>query len=497
MEHAWSRFEAAGYDAHDTDPAALNVKGRLLKQRAVRARGEERQRLYRGAAEAYHRSAVLRPGTYPLINAATLSLLSGDGEQGAAIAREVLERIEGEPDEPETPYWRGATVAEALILVGRIEEAKAALAEAIAAAPRAWEDHASTLRQFLLLHEALGEDSAWLEMLRPPRSVHYSGRIDLSERAAAEAAAAAADLIQSERIGFGYGALAAGADIIVAEALLSAGAEVHLVLPSDPESFARRSVEPYGRDWRRRFDAVMAAAETVYPVRAAERAPGPAAIALADEIAVGTARLNADRLLSFASELVVGSPRPGRRAPDYVIEVGDEAERPPPPATPAGGPPLLALISIDVGPAESPAYEERVGIVREALAGVADGIEPHLAGDRIVLGVSGIEESVAASREVRRRLGMDVRIAGHFGFVAVARDPFLERLRPSRSGSAVLDAIAQAAPPDTICVSLDFAAAYAAAAGTPSAAHWIGELNAFDGGTAIPLYVLGAQTSDD
>ena len=109
LDHAWYQFSAAGYDARDDDPAALTVKGRLLKDRGLRTSGEERRLLYLQSAEAYRRAAALQPGTYPLINAATLSLLSGDRGQGEEIAREVLARIAAEPDEPETPYWRAAT----------------------------------------------------------------------------------------------------------------------------------------------------------------------------------------------------------------------------------------------------------------------------------------------------------------------------------------------------------------------------------------------------
>lgn len=497
LEHAWYQFTAAGYDRRDDDPAALNVKGRLLKDRALRARGEERRQFYLQSAAAYRRSAQLRPGTYPLINAASLSLLSGDRAKAAEIAREVLERIEREPDEPETPYWRGATAAECLLLIGRPGEAKAALGEALAAAPRAWEDHASTLRQFLLIHEAFGADANWLDLLRAPRSLHYSGRIELGEKAAADAAAAAGELIARERIGFGYGALAAGADIIVAEALLSRGAELHIVLPSDPDSFARHSVEPYGPDWRSRFDAVLSAAETVYSVRPVGGEPDRGQIQLAEQVAVGMARLNADRLLGAAAELVVGSPRPGRRTADYRIDIADEARRPPAPASPTGGPAAIALVSIDVGPAEIPGYAERTMILREALSEAPATIDPHLIGDRIVVGFASAEEAAEASCRIRTRLGTGLRIAGHFGLVPLARDPFLDRLRPTRSGSAILEAIAQAAPAGTICVSLDFAAALAASADRRSPAHWIGELNAFDGGPLIPLYVLGQPASDD
>jgi len=45
------------------------------------------------------------------------------------------------------------------------------------------------------------------------------------------------DTIQSNDIGFAYGALAAGADIMIAEALLSEGVEVNFILPTDVETF--------------------------------------------------------------------------------------------------------------------------------------------------------------------------------------------------------------------------------------------------------------------
>src|SRR3954463_8719052 len=86
LDHAWYQFTAAGYDVRGDDPAALTVKGRLLKDRALRAQGEERRRFYLQSAEAYRRAAALQPGTYPLINAATLSLLSGDRDRAQEIA---------------------------------------------------------------------------------------------------------------------------------------------------------------------------------------------------------------------------------------------------------------------------------------------------------------------------------------------------------------------------------------------------------------------------
>ncbi|HYJ30422.1 MAG TPA: tetratricopeptide repeat-containing protein [Allosphingosinicella sp.] len=499
LDHAWCQFRAAGYDRQPDDPAALAVKGRLLKDRAVQARGDERRRLYRESAAAYLQSAALRPSTYPLINAATLSLLAGDPERAVEIAGEVLERVSREPEEPETPYWRAATEAEALLLVGRFDEARAKLGEAIAAAPRAWEDHASTLRQFLLIHEALGRDAVRLEMLRPPRSLFFSGRIGLSEAAAMEAAEAVAGLIARERIGFGYGALAAGADIVVAEALLASGSELHVVLPSDAESFARHSVDPYGEAWRERFDAALAAAEAVYPVRPLERRPDGAMIELADDVAMGMARLNAERLLTEARELVVGTPRPGRRRPEHLIEITAES----PPASDKSADSqtaaLHSLVLIRVGSAEDQAHEARLGDVRQALAGTPTAIAPYLDGDDVIVGYSGVAEAAEAVRQVHTQLAAPgaVGIAAHHGLISTVRDPFSAALRPTGKGAAILKAIAQAAPPEIVCASLDFAAALAAGSDGPSGATWIGELQAFDGGPAIPLYALHLSGSDD
>src|SRR5829696_8669981 len=219
-QFAWERFVAAGYDRMTDDPAALGVRGRLLKDRALAGEGAERRRLFGEAAAAYRGAAALSGATYPLINAASLSLLSGEDGQARALARQVLDRIDADPGEPETPYYRAATRAEALLLLDRDGEARAAFDEAVALAPRAWEDHASTLRQFALILAAQGRDSAWLDTHRPPRSLHFGGHMSfdakvvrrehLDEKIAA--------VLEEEKVGFAYGALAAGADIIIAEA---------------------------------------------------------------------------------------------------------------------------------------------------------------------------------------------------------------------------------------------------------------------------------------
>lgn len=499
LDHAWYEFRAAGYDARSDDPAALTVKGRLLKDKALRASGEARRRFYLESSEAYRRSAELLPATYPLINAATLALLSGDRERAEADAREVLERIAREPDEPETPYWRAATEAEALLLLGRGDEARAALAAALAAAPRAWEDHASTLRQFVLIHDELRADPQWLDALRPPRSLAYWGHwLPADEDGERAFRAEVADLIARERIGFGFGALAAGTDILIAEALLEAGAELHVVLASDPESFAIAGVDAAAPGWRWRFAAALEAAESLDLIRPLDARPDAARMAIADQVAAGAARLNAERLMSDSLSLAVGGEASDSA---HALTVAAPAgSRPLDLPAGAASPPPLALLSISVGSAADPEFESRLQEVRTLLGEAgATAVDAHLAGDEILVGMAGVGQAAEAARAVHSQVRgrMPVRIAGHFGLVPALRDPFLDRLRPTEAGAAIVKAIARATPPDTVCVSLDFAATLAADSADSSCAHWIGELRAFDAGPPIPLFALRPASSED
>lgn len=453
LDHAWYQFTAAGHDARDDDPAALTVKGRLLKDRALRASGEARRAFYLQAAEAYRRSAALQPGTYPLINAATLSLLSGDHARAAEIAGEVLARIDAEPEEPETPYWRAATEAEALLILGREGDARSAMKMALKAAPRAWEDHASTLRQFLAIQAERGADTLWLDILRPPATACYG---------AGSVAGA----------GFGYGGLAAGAEIEAAEALLAQGAELHVILPSDAASYAARFVDPAGGDWRARFDAALDAAESVQLVRPLGAVPDDRQVALARAVAQGAALLNAERLMGEAIGLDPGDVLADRP--------GDERT------------PILALLALGVGKGGEPGFEGRLAEAGAALAEAGPAaIAPFLSGDTILTAYPGPSEAVAAARAVHGTLRgtMPLSIAGHHGLIPCVRDPFGGALRPTEAGAAIAIAIAGAIPSDTICVSGDFAALLAVAGG-PGEASWIGELQAYDGGPAIALYAL-------
>jgi hypothetical protein len=492
-DQAWRELEAIGH-ADGADPRVLNLKGRLLKDRAGQANAHLRGELWSQAAAAYEHAAQGTQASYSLINAATLSLLAQERERSAALARDVLARIEAHPDEPETPYYRAATRAEALLLLDGEAEARAAFADAVALAPKAWEDHASTLRQFTLILEAQGKDSAWLDAHRPPRSLHFGGHMSFDARVSRrehldETIAA---ILDEERIGFGYGALAAGADIIVAEALLQRGAELHAVLPGGVEAFAAVSVDPLGKAWRKRFDALVALAASVRPVRPLGTPPDAMTIALADEVAMGAAAMNARRLESHALQLLVvdsdpasaAQQEPGqagwrRRLVAAPREASAGAAAPLPPAPHS----RLAILTLAVEASDRlPALAARLA---EA---PAPALGPYFTGREIVLAYAEVAEAAGVALRLAREAG--AAVGGHYGVADPVPDPFGSGLRLGGEPAALAWAAAASAPPGTACVTADFALTLAAGQ-APVLAEPVGELDSgVGGGPPVELYAL-------
>ena len=304
---AWALFHSSGLNARRDDPKALTLKGRLLKDQAKVVHGADRSRLYGEAADAYAAAAELERDSYPLINAAALALLGGKPERARSLAQEALALIEGDPDQGENIYWREATKAEALLLLGDEAGARAALAGGISKLPYAWEDHAATIGQFALILAEQGRNAAWLDRHRPPPSLYFSGIIGLDHDDPMIAAEIDA-IIEREKPGFGFGALAAGADILIAEALHKAGAELHVTLPYPVERFRELSVVPFGDHWGARFDALVAAAarmDILTELPGEDERSIAVAVELADLVAMGQAVRNAGVLHSKPQSLTI------------------------------------------------------------------------------------------------------------------------------------------------------------------------------------------------
>ncbi len=311
LDHAWTLFRSAGFDKRLDDPSALAVRGRLQKDSAARAEPPDRAAGFAAAAQSYAAANALTPHPYTMINVATLTALAGDRVAGAAIARDLLAWLDHADAIAETPYFLGATRAEALLLLDQPDAAARALGDAIALDPDGWNDHATTLRQLALISTALGLDHAWLDRYRPPRSLHFAGHLGVAATGSNGLRDRVDAILATANIGFGYGALAAGSDMVIAEALLARGAQLHVVLPTRIDDFIAQSVTPYGDEWRARFDASLNAADSVRQVTTLGGAYEPLANQLCSDVAMGSALLNARQLESSAAQLLVIDDGPG------------------------------------------------------------------------------------------------------------------------------------------------------------------------------------------
>lgn len=285
-----ARYAASGLEQReDTDSRAL--KGRLLKDAGRLAE----------ASAAYAAAWRGPQDFYAAINAAATAFLAGDRDAALPHARAALDGAQAAaPD-----YWSLATQAEALIMLGDFPAAQAMLARAAACPGIDVAAHASTYRQLSLLMRMAG-GTIDLEPVRPPRAMHFCGHIFCEDPAAeARIGEAARAVLREERIGWAFGALAAGADIAIAEACLAEGVELHVVLPFDEDDFIAASVERGGPGWRTRYDACMAGAARVHRASHMRFVNDDHQFAFGSAVAMGLARLRARQVGSEALQLAV------------------------------------------------------------------------------------------------------------------------------------------------------------------------------------------------
>lgn len=370
-DRAWASLVAAGLDSVTGDERVLTLKGRLLKDRAMAltlpVEQHERDDLLRAAADAYAAAAALTSDSYPRINAAALAHLRGDRRGAAEQADGLLRLIDAGQHGGETPYWLEATRAEALLLCSRVDDARASLARAVSLAPRAREDRAITLRQFRRLLTADGADSAWLDEFALPPVMHFRGPMALTPGQGDEQVTRAVAGIGP---GVAIGALAAGTDIVAAEAAVALGADLHVMLPCDVESFRKGSVLPFDQDWNARYDALLAQAASIEWIEE-EGGLTDAAVRMADDMAMGVAGIEAqaadDQPVLLRARWQGADAVPNLGAPHRQVLV--DLPRPevmPRSALPAPVEPVVAVARVGQGHVETRSLAE-LTLLREQL----------------------------------------------------------------------------------------------------------------------------------
>jgi class 3 adenylate cyclase len=509
-------------EANSEDAAAL--AGRLAKDRALAATESERAEAAGRAAELYLAAYETWRGYFPAINAATLSLLAGDASRAEALAREVVSLLDASPPSDEEVYYHAATRAEAELILGRDDEAGRAIERAAQSAGRNALGVSRTRRQLRLLCRARGRDAALLEPLQPPAVLAYCGHMIAAPGAAGrfpaeqerEVARAIRSMLDRHSVGIGYGALACGADILFAEALLERGAELHVVLPFDREAFLETSVRRGGPGWVERFERCLSEARNVSLASEDGYLGDDSLFDFGNRVAMGLAVLHAQVLDTEARQIAVwdGQPDGGPGGtggsiryweslgfPSDTIEVAPSrqvARTRDIPAPKASAPhrELRSLIFADVrGFTAIP--EARLPVflttVMQGLAEVIDGFGADVLyrntwGDAMYLvlrGVRGAAECALALQEFVQSTDFtpqglphdfSMRLGAHFAPVYETYDPVLKGRNYHGAQVSRTARIEPITPPGEIYVTEPFAATLALEGGNEFRCDYVGRV---------------------
>ncbi|MCG8506942.1 MAG: adenylate/guanylate cyclase domain-containing protein [Sphingomonadales bacterium] len=537
MERAQAEFERLGLDKIKDDEDVLALGGRLLKAVALEKAGDERRLIARAAAEKYARAYRQTGGFFSGINTASLLVVAGRAEEAEATAHQVLKSLEGaETGAGEAAYYRAATRAEAHLLLGDQAASEASLADALTRDPDNYTAHATTLKQLAMILEAQEADADWLDRFRPPKVAHFVGHMFEAggERADAEeesVRAAVNEVVAAEGIGFGFGALAAGADIIMAKALLDAGAELHLVQPCPDDVFVETSVRPYGESWADRFERCRRHATVSYATGDRANFNGLDK-AFSSQIAMGKAILRAQFLATEAVQIAVWDGKPAQCEAGTGHDVAfwrqtglrqiilpfelvrmRRAHRNSGGAQRAGQPfrrKLMAMLFADTHGFGKLGDEQVLAFVQTVLGPLAQccrelpGAASHFNtwGDGLFLAFDKIGDAARAAlalQECFRSIDLAafglpdtlaLRIGCHYGPVQEHTDPFLGR--PNIFGNQVV--IASRVEPETvpgsIYVTEPFASVLAASEGRLFRCEYVGEVEPRKGSDKLLLFSL-------
>jgi class 3 adenylate cyclase len=298
----------------DEDVAALEA--RIAKDQAIGAGGG-----FADAARLYEAIFRRTGGYYTAVNAATMCMLDGQAERAAELAREARTALRQSGD---NLYYAAATDVEVALILGEREFAEETLMRARELIAGDYSALATTRRQLRLLIAATGDPEEILDPLSGPGVLHFCGhRIGGARFPFADepyVAARIAEELEHLSPGFGYGSLANGADILVAEELVRRGAELHVVVPFARDEFVRASVADGGESWVARFEECIAAATSVTYATDDAFLGEDVLFRYASELAMGMALQRASWLDAPATQLAVWDGSPPDRAAGTAVD---------------------------------------------------------------------------------------------------------------------------------------------------------------------------------
>jgi len=513
------------------------LEARLLKDVALAAPdGPERVPLLLAAAEKYE-DCYRRSGSYyPGINVANLRLLAGQAERATEIAGEIVTRLKASPPPTgEERFWVLATLVEAHVIRGELEAAAEALSAALEASQGNHSWLSTAARSIHNATRAKRLPTDWLQAFAPPAVIHYLGHIisapgksgRFPARAESTVSARIGELLQARGAGFGYGSLAAGAEILFAEALLARGAQLHVVLPFCLEDFVGHWVRPSGEDWVRRFEACLAKAKSVRFATEDEYLGDDTLHVYNNRLAMGLAVLTSQHLFAPLEQIAVwdgaGSPidigiwrKSGRR--QTIISVTPDALPLPKGklAPPGNRRRARAMLFGDVKGFSRLTDRQLPNYITTVLGSVEQVCKAHhnqllLAntwGDGLFLVFKRAHEAADCALDLQtalsqldfRTLGLSdplaLRIGGHLGPVYETLDPVLGHENFFGAHVSRAARIEPITPPGCVYVTETFAAALALEHSEKFACDYVGMTEAAKSYGSMRMFLLRSRRRD-
>lgn len=529
---------------------ALCLSGRLWKDRFGRAQtfGVTEIAAITASHAEYAAAYAIDADPFPGVNAATTAWLAGRPD----VARSIATRVEAGLSDRPAPLdaWAEASRAEALLLLGRVDESRDAYARVHALVPDAFGTLATMRRQLGLIARVIPEAAAIRDSFQVPVVAGFAGHmIDREDRTEprfpawmeASVSAALRAAVTRWKKPIIYTSAACGSDILFIEAALEVDAEVNVVLPFDREDFVRASVAIAGDAWVARFDAALARATRVIfatderylgddllfehaqrlvggltTLRARQLDVKPTMLFVIDEEApafVGGTRdeLERWRRREATNETIdLAALRRRTTRPEATVVRGSVAPRPydAPDWTERLGRTLKIMLFADVAgfsrvhDLNAPAFHQRfLGTVAAQIAEcAAPPLEANTWGDALYLVFEnavdaatfalGMLDKMRAADWVATGLaeGSGVRIALHAGPVFCGFDPIIERDNYFGSGTTAAARIEPITPPGVVYASETFAATLASAGSTPFDCEYVGELALAKGYGSLRIY---------
>jgi class 3 adenylate cyclase len=257
-------FNQGQHDLETLSLLARTYKDLWQNNQSETERSQHLQLAAQNYRQAYEKSQELYPG----INAATMTLISGDKERARNIANAVKKQCEEKLSVLENfnskDYWALATLGEACLILEEYSLATNWYKQAVKIAEKRYGDISSTRRNAKIILDYLEEDLNLLNQWFPlPKVAVFVGHIlDLPNRPEprfpremeTQVYQSVLERLRNLGVTIGYASAACGGDILFLEAILELKGEIHIVLPYPQEQFIKDSVDLIpDSDWKERF----------------------------------------------------------------------------------------------------------------------------------------------------------------------------------------------------------------------------------------------------